>query len=70
MSFMITCPICGKRDGYEFRFGGEDCGPRPAETDLTSDRWLDDVGCGLQFGATPSPIWKLISREQTHDQTH
>jgi hypothetical protein len=29
-----------------------------------------DVGCGLQFGATPSPIWKLISREQTHDQTH
>ncbi|MGD8562739.1 MAG: sarcosine oxidase subunit delta [Desulfarculaceae bacterium] len=21
MSFTITCPICGKRDMYEFRFG-------------------------------------------------
>ena len=64
MSFMITCPICGRRDAYEFRFGGEDCGPRPDETDLTTDRWLDyvhlrtsggdtttrDVVCGLRFG--------------------
>jgi len=34
MSFMITCPICGRRDLYEFRFGGEDRGPRPDQSGL------------------------------------
>lgn len=23
MSFLLACPICGPRDVYEFRFGGE-----------------------------------------------
>ena len=41
MSLFITCPICGKRNGYEFRFGGEDKGPRPAETDLSPEAWVD-----------------------------
>ncbi len=38
---MITCPICGKRSGYEFRYGGEDKGPRPAEAGLTAQSWCD-----------------------------
>lgn len=43
MSVTITCPICGKRDGYEFRFGGEDRGPRPAEEGMTPETWCDYV---------------------------
>ena len=37
MALTITCPICGKRNGYEFRFGGEEKGPRPDEKDLTPE---------------------------------
>ena len=43
MSLLITCPICGKRNGYEFRFGGEERGPRPPEEDLTPETWCDHV---------------------------
>ena len=35
MALTLTCPICGKRNGYEFRYGGEDKGPRPAEAGLS-----------------------------------
>ena len=41
MSFTLTCPICGKRNGYEFRYGGEDKGPRPDESDLTPEAWCE-----------------------------
>lgn len=34
MTFRLTCPVCGKRDVYEFTYGGPERGPRPAETDL------------------------------------
>lgn len=43
MALMITCPNCGWRNGYEFRYGGEDKGPRPAEEDLTARKWCDYV---------------------------
>ena len=43
MSLTITCPICGKRNGYEFRFGGEERGPRPIEKDITPAAWCDYV---------------------------
>ena len=39
----LTCPVCGKRNGYEFRFGGEDKGPRPDEVGLTPSQWCDYV---------------------------
>jgi sarcosine oxidase subunit delta len=39
MSYTITCPVCGRRNLYEFKFGGEDRGPRPAEDGLTPDSW-------------------------------
>ena len=35
MSYTVTCPICGRRDLYEFRFGGEVRGSRPDEEGLT-----------------------------------
>jgi sarcosine oxidase, subunit delta len=43
MALTLTCPICGKRNGYEFRYGGEDKGPRPAEAGLTPGSWCDYV---------------------------
>ena len=43
MALTITCPVCGKRNGYEFKFGGEEKGPRPEEEDLTPESWCDYV---------------------------
>ena len=43
MALTITCPICGKRNGYEFRFGGEEKGPRPEQTDLSPKKWCEYV---------------------------
>jgi sarcosine oxidase subunit delta len=39
VALTITCPICGPRTGYEFRYGGEERGPRPAEDELTPEAW-------------------------------
>lgn len=43
MAFLITCPVCGPRDAYEFRFGGEDKGPRPNQETLSPEEWCDYV---------------------------
>jgi sarcosine oxidase subunit delta len=43
MAFTLNCPICGPRNGYEFRFGGEDKGPPPNPEALTPGDWLDYV---------------------------
>ena len=43
MSFLITCPICGKRNAYEFRFGNEERGPRPSGDGVTPREWCDYV---------------------------
>ena len=43
MAFTITCPICGKRNGYEFRFGTEEKGARPENDTLTPEKWVDYV---------------------------
>ncbi len=29
MALLINCPICGRRNAYEFRYGGEEKGPYP-----------------------------------------
>ncbi len=34
MSFMITCPNCGRRDIHEFRFGAEDRENIPKEATI------------------------------------
>ena len=42
MTFRLTCPVCGKRDVYEFTFGGQERGPRPEQEGLTAEehfRW-------------------------------
>ncbi len=43
MALTISCPICGKRNGYEFRYGGEDKGPRPTDKAMTPEKWCDYV---------------------------
>jgi len=43
MSFLINCPVCGPRSSYEFRYGGEEKGPRPAEEGMTEESWVEAV---------------------------
>jgi sarcosine oxidase subunit delta len=43
MALTLTCPICGERNGYEFRYGGEDKGPRPRAEDPAPDQWCEYV---------------------------
>lgn len=47
MALMIKCPLCGRRNGYEFRYGGEDKGPYPdapkLTPTLTPEQWCDYV---------------------------
>ena len=43
MAFTITCPVCGKRDLYEFRFGNEDRGPMPDHEGLTPSDYSQSV---------------------------
>ncbi len=39
MSFLLPCPVCGPRDAYEFRYGGE-VKRRPAPGSATAV-WAD-----------------------------
>lgn len=56
MTYTFTCPICGKRDMYEFRFGREDHGPEPAQEGLTPETYHAAVrACTTQAG--PQKEW-------------
>jgi len=57
MSFMITCPICGRRDLYEFRFGGEERGPRPEEDGLTPRAYCEYVHMRTNAGGPQQEWW-------------
>ena len=57
MSLTINCPICGKRDGYEFRFGGEEKGPRPDEKNITHQQWCDYVHMRDNVGGVQVEWW-------------
>lgn len=57
MSLTITCPICGERDGYEFRFGGEERGPRPGEEGLAPEVWCDYVHARSNIAGIQREWW-------------
>ncbi len=57
MALMITCPICGRRNGYEFRYGGEDKGPRPEEAGLDKNRWCDYVHMSDNVAGVQTEWW-------------
>ncbi len=74
MSLTITCPICGQRSGYEFRYGGEDNGQRPDEDKLTQASWcayvhLNSCEAGVQkewwFHKDGCGCWFTIYRDTT-----
>lgn len=57
MSFTITCPICGRRDLYEFRFGGEARGPRPEAAGLTPEAYAQFVHMRTNRGGPQEEWW-------------
>jgi len=68
----LTCPVCGKRNAYEFRFGGEDKGPPPAETEPSADQWcaythMNHCTAGVQkewwFHRDGCGIWFTVYRD-------
>ncbi len=67
MSFTITCPICGKRNLYEFRFGGQEV---PGEADVQNpalgvqrEWWYHRDGCGTWF-----TVWRdLLSNREVRN---
>jgi len=74
MALTITCPVCGKRNGYEFRYGGVEKGPRPDEEGLTPANWCDYVHmnecvAGIQkewwFHRDGCGAWFTIHRDTT-----
>jgi len=71
MSFLISCPHCGPRNIYEFRFGGE-IKSRPDENAVTAEQWADYIYmaknvCGPQdewwFHARGCGCWFPITRD-------
>ena len=74
MSFLISCPNCGPRNGYEFRFGGEDKGPRPDHAEIDAQSWCEYVHlskcvAGVQpewwFHRDGCGAWFRINRDTT-----
>jgi sarcosine oxidase, subunit delta len=57
MAFTITCPVCGGRNSYEFRFGGEERGPRPEEEGLTPRAWCEYVHMRSNAGGPQKEWW-------------
>ncbi|MEW6266057.1 MAG: sarcosine oxidase subunit delta [Thermodesulfobacteriota bacterium] len=43
MSFLINCPICGPRQAYEFRFGGEVKEPKATPSEQDPRVWAERV---------------------------
>ena len=77
MSFMLTCPMCGKRQVSEFTFRGEyDRRPSP---DDGMDRWTDYVffkkntrGRQIEWWYHQSGCrrWFLVARDTTDNTEH
>ena len=58
MSLTLTCPICGLRNAYEFRFGGEDRGARPLEEALSnSSAWYEYVHVRTNVAGPQKEWW-------------
>jgi sarcosine oxidase, subunit delta len=57
MSFTIDCPICGKRNAYEFRYGEVDQGPRPEQEGITAEQWCRYVHLRPNVGGIQKEWW-------------
>jgi sarcosine oxidase, subunit delta len=57
MSYRINCPICGARDVYEFRFGGEDRGPKTFDENVDSETWCEYIHLRTNSAAPKKEWW-------------
>jgi len=57
MALTLTCPICGKRNGYEFRYGGVDKGPKPRLEDMPPDKWCRYVHLNRCVAGVQTEWW-------------
>jgi len=57
VSFMITCPICGRRNIQEFRFGGENRGPKPFDNKTTTDQWYSYIHLRTNMAGPQQEWW-------------
>lgn len=76
MSFLLPCPVCGPRDVYEFRYGGEmltrptpDGGDaawstyrylRTNAAGLAREWWFHRAGCRRWFGAERDTVSNVV----------
>jgi sarcosine oxidase subunit delta len=76
MSTTITCPVCGRRNIYEFRFGGENRGARPFDSEASPEEWYSYVhlrnnAAGPQqewwYHRDGCGVWFTIWRDVTND---
>ncbi|MDE2877641.1 sarcosine oxidase subunit delta [Candidatus Palauibacter soopunensis] len=69
MTFRLTCPVCGKRDVYEFTYGGPERGPRPAEAEPAAD---PDPAAGSDPGAAAEAHFRWaqfrMNRLEPHEE--
>ena len=61
MTFRLTCPVCGKRDVYEFTYGGPERGPRPEEAE-------PGTGAGSAAGAEAHLRWAQFRMNRLEPQ--
>ncbi len=45
MSFLLTCPNCGPREVYEFRYGGQVLDTASNLPGRQRERWFHRLGC-------------------------
>ena len=57
MAYQITCPVCGARDVYEFRFGGEDRGKKPFDDVATPEAWYAYIHLRTNASAPQKEWW-------------
>lgn len=57
MALTLTCPLCGPRNGYEFRFGGEDKGPKPPDEELSPAIWCNYVHMNNSVAGIQAEWW-------------
>jgi len=75
MGFLLECPNCGKRDAYEFRFGGEmrkRPSPSATERDWAEYSYMRENASGVEkewwYHRLGCKKW-LVALRDTRDNT-
>ena len=57
MSHTITCPVCGKRELGEFRFGNENRGPVTGQSQMSLAQYLEKVTMTITRAGVQEEWW-------------